>query len=108
MNPTERTLRALRAQGYTAQVVEKWNPHARVRHDLFGCIDIVAIHDNHVGVLGVQACADSSISLRRAKAENEPRIAQWIRTGNRFQVWGWAKKGPRGCRKLWTARVVGL
>ena len=29
MTPTQRTLAALRADGYTAEVVERWNPYAR-------------------------------------------------------------------------------
>lgn len=30
-NPTQRTLAAFRELGYRVQVVERWNPHARVR-----------------------------------------------------------------------------
>jgi hypothetical protein len=43
MSPTQRTLAECRKRGWVCQVVEKWNPHARIRQDLFGCIDIVAL-----------------------------------------------------------------
>ena len=42
-SPTQRSLKLLRDEGYTAQVVERWNPHARVRQDLFGVIDTAAM-----------------------------------------------------------------
>jgi hypothetical protein len=36
MSPTARSLAHLRELGYKARVVEKWNPWAKVRQDLFG------------------------------------------------------------------------
>ncbi|MHB1530468.1 MAG: hypothetical protein ACYCXT_13820 [Acidiferrobacteraceae bacterium] len=52
-SPTQRTLRHLRKAGYPlVQVVEKWNPHAGVRQDLFGIIDVLAVGPG--GVLAVQ------------------------------------------------------
>jgi hypothetical protein len=36
MSPTQRSLAHLRRLGYQARVVERWNPFARVRQDLFG------------------------------------------------------------------------
>ena len=26
----------------------------------------------------------------------------WLQGGGRFEVWGWAKRGKAGARKLWT------
>ena len=44
-SPTELSLRWLRADDrFTlVQVVEHWTPHARIRQDLFGIVDILAI-----------------------------------------------------------------
>jgi hypothetical protein len=51
MSPTGRTLAHLRKLGFPrVQVVEHWNPHARVRQDLFSCLDVLAIGSNIVGV----------------------------------------------------------
>lgn len=106
MSPTQRTLAECRKRGWTAQVVERWNPHARIRQDLFGCIDILAMHEG--GLLAIQACAGSSHATRRAKALAEPRIAQWLETGNAFEIWSWSKRGARGKRKTWTLRAEGV
>lgn len=101
-SPTSRSLAECRRRGWIAQVVEKWNPHARVRQDLFGCIDIVAVQEGQI--LGIQACAGSSHAARRDKALAEPRLRAWLDAGARFEVWSWAKQGPRGKRKTWTLR----
>lgn len=100
-SPTQRTLAHCRKAQWTAQVVEKWNPHARIRQDLFGCIDLLVLHG---GILGVQACAGSSHSARTKKALAEPRLKTWLLSGGRFEVWSWAKRGPRGQVKRWTLR----
>ena len=41
-SPTQRTLKRLRDLGYLAEVVERWNPHAKVRNDLFGFGDVMS------------------------------------------------------------------
>lgn len=106
MTPTQRTLAECRRRGWTAQVVEHWNPFARIRQDLFGCIDIVAITPS--GITGIQACAGSSHAARVAKSIAEPRLRAWLEAGARFEVWSWTKRGARGKRKTWTLRCVAL
>jgi hypothetical protein len=91
MSPTARTLKLLREEGWTAQVVERWNAYATIRVDLFGGIDIVAIHPVR-GILGVQACAVSSQSARMAKLLAEPKLREWVAAGGRLEVWGWGKR----------------
>lgn len=100
-SPTQRTLAHCRKAQWTTQVVERWNPHARIRQDLFGCIDLLVLHG---GILGVQACAGSSHSARTKKALAEPRLKTWLLSGGRFEVWSWAKRGPRKQVKRWTLR----
>lgn len=75
----------------------------RRRLDLFGCIDLVVL-DGLPGVLGIQATSSSNVAARRTKAETEcvDALEQWLKAGNRFAVWGWAKRGKAGKRKLWT------
>ena len=101
MSPTARSLKYLRELGYTTAIVEKWNPHAKVRQDLFGFADIVAIAADEPGVLAVQACVTGDQSKRVAKIHAESRAAIWRAAGNRIEVHGWAKCGPRGKRKTW-------
>ena len=92
MTPTSRTLTALRRAGWIADVVEHWIPHANRRRDLFGCIDIVAVRGGHVGVLGIQATSLPNVSARIKKAVALPALEIWLAAGNRFEVWGWAKR----------------
>ncbi len=101
MSPTARSLELLRAMGYVVQVVEQWNNYARIRVDLYGCIDVLAAHPEH-GILGVQATTTSNAAARAAKAIAAPSLAVWLAAGGGFQIWGWALRGARGRRKLWS------
>jgi hypothetical protein len=38
----------------------------------------------------------------------EPRARVWLEAGNAILVVSWAKRGPRGRRKEWTARVQAI
>ena len=91
ISPTQKSLKELRSAGYIAQVVEKWNPFAKVRQDLFGVIDIVAVHPDLIGVLGVQCTTKAHIKERLAKANAEPKLQVWLKAKNRFVVHGWEK-----------------
>lgn len=102
--PTSRTLEALRADGWTAEVVERFNSFTKRRTDLIGCVDILAFCPE-MGFLGVQACAGASHAARAAKVRAEPRAALWLAAGGRLEVWSWTKAGKAGKRKLWKARV---
>ena len=108
-SPTSRSLEHARKSGALAQVVERWNQHARVRVDLFGVIDLVVIDGN--SILGVQACAGSSHAARRTKmldAEHIVSTGLWLASGGRLEIWSWAKQGPRGKAKRWTLRVEAI
>lgn len=105
VSPTQRALAYCRKHGMTAQVVERWNPHARIRQDLFGCIDLVMLDDAGLGVIGVQVTSGSAHAARVKKALEEPRLVAWLRAPARFEVWSFAKRGPAGKRKLWTLRA---
>jgi hypothetical protein len=99
--PTARSLARLRADGWLASVVERWNAHAKIRQDLFGFIDMLAIRTGE-RPLGIQATTSSNTAARLAKALALPALKTWLEAGCTFEVWAWSKKGPRGKRKLWT------
>lgn len=105
-SPTARTLAALRKEGWTAQVVEKWNAHAKVRVDLYGIIDILAMRNGKL--LGVQATSGSNAAARVKKARAEPRLAEWLACGCAFEVHGWRKvKVKRGGKATkWEVRRI--
>lgn len=109
VSPTARSLKRLRELGYMVQVVERFNPGARVRQDLYSFIDILAVRPGEI--LGVQACTVGDLSKRLAKIESDGVRAKgrrWLEAGGRIEVHGWGKYGPRGKRKVWDVRVVTL
>lgn len=77
----------------TAQVVERWNSFARVRQDLFGCIDVVACTEH--GILGIQATTKANVAARVRKSLALPTLRAWLEAGGMFEVWGWHKPSHR-------------
>lgn len=108
-SPTSRTLAWCRGRGWTAQVVEKWIAQARRRIDLWGWIDVLVL-DGLPGVLGIQATTTQNLPARVQKALETDHLVKFLTAGNRAEFWGWAQRGPRGKRKLWTLsrRIVHL
>ena len=98
-SPTSRSLAVLRERGCPlVQVVERWNPHARVRQDLFGIIDVLAIA-NDGEIIAVQATSDSNVSKRNHKIQDSDAIAHLRVAHICIMVHGW-KKDRRGHWKL--------
>jgi hypothetical protein len=53
---TPKTLKLIRKMGFNAAVTETWNPHVRIRQDLFGWMDILAYRpDAAPTVIGIQS-----------------------------------------------------
>lgn len=97
-SPTQRSLKRLREAGYTVQVVERWNPHAKIRQDLFGFIDVLAIKAGEV--LAVQACSRGDVAARVQKIADHANVGIVRQAGIRIEVHGWAKmaSGRYECR----------
>lgn len=106
MSPTERTLKYLRKDlGMTAEVVERFNSFTKTRKDLYGFVDIVAIAEDR-GIWFVQTTSTDHMSARVHKIRDLPESWIALRSGARILVIGWAKRGAKGKRKLWTPRIV--
>jgi hypothetical protein len=95
-SPTKRTLELLRREGYSAAVVERFNTYAKVRVDLFGFGDVLAIRPDCPGVLAVQATTTDNQAGRLRKALAIPELKVWVAAGNRVEIWGWRKNGRSG------------
>lgn len=96
------SLALLKKRGYACAIVEKWNPHAKIRQDLFGGIDVLAIRFGET--MGVQCSRNDDLAAHRTKLLAEKRMRTWVEAGNRLVLHGWAMKGARGKRKLWEVR----
>jgi hypothetical protein len=100
VSPTQRTLAWLRSNPEClAEVVEKYNPHAKIRQDLFGCIDIIA-STPEFPVIGVQCTSASNFAARLKKVRDSDKAQQLIRNGWQVMVVGWTK-GKRGEPRLY-------
>lgn len=104
MSPTQRSLAKLRADGWLCAVVERWNPYARVRQDLFGFIDLLAVRGGLT--LAVQTTTGSNVAERVRKILGLEAAEIWLQSASRsIVVHGWSKRGGRGKRKTWSCRV---
>ena len=88
-SPTQRSLEYLREQGYHCEVVEKWNPWRRIRQDLWGWCDILAIRRGEV--LAVQVTS-SGVSSRIKKIQESDTVAKVREAGIRIECHGWTKR----------------
>ncbi len=105
MTSNARSLRYARSLGWLIEVVERWNPHAKKRHDLFGFIDLVAVQPGR-GVVAIQACGGSSAAEHRRKIQAEPNATKWLADGDVLELWTWRKlKVKRGGKAVrWSVK----
>ena len=88
MSPTQRSLKYLRDEGWTVAITEKWNPHVRIRQDLFGFIDLLAIRKGET--LAVQTTS-TGVSSRIKKIMESDYLPKVRDAGWRIVVHGWRK-----------------
>lgn len=108
-SPTQRSLHLLREQGYMVDVVESYNAFARVRKDMFGWADLVALHPQKRGVLAVQTTTGANIQARVLKASAMASYKLWLACGNAVEFHGWRKvlKAGRGTKmKIWSPVIM--
>jgi hypothetical protein len=115
MTPTERTLRALRAEGRIVGKTEHWNSFAPrgdggrgIRQDLFGFVDVIALCADR-GIVGIQSTgtAFSAHLEKLLDSECSGNVIEWLRCGGRVELWGWRKLLVKrgGKAKRWVPRV---
>lgn len=104
ISPTQRTLKLYRESGYLCAITERWNSYAKIRQDLFGFIDLVAIAPGIV--VGIQTCAGASHAARREKILALPAARAWLEAGGAIHVVSWSKRKPRGQKRAtWANRI---
>ena len=101
MNLTARSMALLRERGYTVATVEHYNAFTKRKHDLFGCIDLLAIGNGET--VAVQVTSKDNLSSRRHKIEDAEAYPEMLRSGWRIVLHGWYKDGNR-----WQVKEVEL
>jgi hypothetical protein len=90
MSPIQRTLNWLRERGYEAQKTEHFNWHAKVRQDLFGFIDVLAVGENDM--IAIQSSDGAHHAAHRQKILDS-RAAQLLAMfGVDVEIWSWSLK----------------
>lgn len=98
MSPAARSTALLKAEGYAVDTVERWIPGARIRRDLFGLFDLLAIREG--STLAVQVTTGDHLADRRRKVLASPLLERVQAAGWRIELHGWAKRGNRWrCRR---------
>lgn len=102
-SPAARSLKLVRENGYIAEVVERWNPHVKIRQDLFGIVDIVAVHPEK-GWLLIQATSAPNLNAREKKISESEHL-QTLLTHAAFEVHGWGEFQTDNGRKSWQCKI---
>ena len=104
-SPTQQTLREMRKRGYFCAITEHWNSFVKRRQDLFGFCDVLAIREN--STIAIQTTSNANVAARLNKITQTEGAIRWLQSPDRrILIHGWAKRGPRGKRKIWTCREV--
>lgn len=87
LSPTSRTIGFLEVRGWLVDIAER--SEGPVKKDLFGCIDLVAVHPTKRLVLFVQVTSASNFASRLKKTKAQPTTAKLLQAGVVIEVWGW-------------------
>ena len=98
-SPTQLSLKRMRADGYYAEVVERFNSFTKTRHDFAGFVDVLCLGDGEI--VGVQTTSYGNMSARLKKIREHENLAVVLGSGMRVLVHGWRKVGNR-----WQVREV--
>ena len=99
-SPTQRSLAEMRKRGYRCAIVERFNPFAKIRQDLFGFIDLLCIREGET--CAVQTTSGDHVAERIDKIANAEAVGDVRKAGWRIVVHGW-RKNAKG---RWTLREV--
>lgn len=82
-----------REQGYLVATVEHYNSFTRRKHDLFGCVDLLAIGNGET--IAIQTTSKANLSSRKKKIEEAEAYPEMLRSGWRIVLHGWFKEKNR-------------
>ena len=89
VSPLQRSKKQLEEAGYTVAIVEKWNPWAKVRQDLYGIIDLLCIKKGVT--LGVQVTTLGHKQDHIDKMEAHPNLKKLLLAGWKIELHSWRK-----------------
>ena len=96
---TQLSLKHMRAQGYYAEVVERYNFFTKRKNDFAGFLDLLCLSPGEV--MGVQTTSLANISSRVNKIMEHENLEVVLAAGIKIEVHGWVKKNNR-----WQVKIV--
>lgn len=100
-SPSALTAEMLQKDGWLVWTVERWIPGARIRVDLFGFLDQIAIRDGEV--IGLQPTSWTNVPARVKKIADAEHVGEVRKLGWTLWVIGW-KWDPKS--REWKHRIV--
>ena len=97
----------MRDRGLVCEVTEHWNSFAKIRKDLMGFCDVLALGqmpNGEFAAIAVQTTSATNMAARVTKIRNEPKSEMWLKAGNKIEVHGW-KQSQKDKKKLWHCTV---
>ena len=85
------TLAECRRRGWYCEKTETWNSFAKVRKDLLGFADVLALPPDHSPLL-IQTTTRDNAAARRTKIGGLETARLWLEGGGEIEVWTWAKR----------------
>jgi len=118
-NANGATIKWLEAAGWTADIVEYRIPKTWITRDLFGCIDILAVHPEKKIIGGFQATADSVVRGKTCRSNGLARLRKlltsekaklFVQSGGRLSLVVWSEQTDQHGDVTWqpTVSVVTL
>ena len=111
---TQMTLQFLRKEGFTVDIVERWNEYSGCRNDMFGFGDIIALDSSSHRIIAVQSTGPNGHAEHKRKIQSEPRANDWLLAGGEILLISWRKlcllkkDGRKGKTRTWCARVESI
>jgi hypothetical protein len=97
-------MKLLRARGYLVGVVEQTIPKTFIKRDLFGFIDILAVHPVTGETLAVQTTSGSNVSARMQKIRQHENLAAVCAANWSLAIHGWRKNS----KNRWVCREIDM
>jgi hypothetical protein len=99
VNLTVKSRDRLKQEGAAlVETVERWNSFARVKNDLFGIVDVLAVAGGET--LAVQVTSRDNMASRRKKIRESEAFPELVKAGWRVELHGWYKEKNRWKVKL--------
>lgn len=84
------TLRVLREEWKVVpEIVERWNHFARIKQDLFGVFDILALDTTHRKIMGIQTTIAAHHAAHLKKMMDAPKLPPWLQAGGEAWLISW-------------------